>query len=194
MITNMLGAVIERGTAKKARGTAKGTALAGKTGTSRDGWFVGYTPNLVCAVWIGFDDNRQLGLTGAEAALPAWSEFISTAVEMRPDLGGANFECPEGIEFVEIDSATGLVSTVNCPLRELIAVTERTSPHSECYLHENVPRLTSPFADEVYEEKFEVAEAPKQKRGTVLPEWNPYRTTRVNVDAQGRRSLVNEMR
>src|SRR6185369_2444039 len=61
MITNMLGAVIERGTAKRARGTAKGTAIAGKTGTSRDGWFVGYTPNLVCAVWIGFDDNQQLG-------------------------------------------------------------------------------------------------------------------------------------
>ena len=194
MITNMLGAVIERGTAKKARGTAKGTALAGKTGTSRDGWFVGYTPNLVCAVWIGFDDNRQLGLTGAEAALPAWSEFISGAVEMRPDLGGENFECPEGIEFVEIDSATGLLSTLNCPLRELIAVTERTSPHLECYLHENVPPLTSPFADEVYAEKVEVAQAPKQKRGTVLPEWSPYRSTRVNVDAQGRRSLVNEMR
>jgi len=194
MITNMLGAVIERGTAKKARGTAKGTAIAGKTGTSRDGWFVGYTPNLVCAVWIGFDDNQQLGLTGAEAALPAWSEFISGAVDLRPDLGGANFECPEGIEFVEIDSSTGLLSTVNCPLRELIAVTPRLSPHSECYLHESVPPLTSPFADETYEERSEVAQAPKQKRVTVPPEWNPYRSTRVNVDAQGRRSLVNEMR
>jgi penicillin-binding protein 1B len=194
MITNMLGAVIERGTAKKARGTAKGTAIAGKTGTSRDGWFVGYTPNLVCAVWIGFDDNQQLGLTGAEAALPAWSEFISGAVDLRPDLGGANFECPEGMEFVEIDSSTGLLSTVNCPLRELIAVTPRLSPHSECYLHESVPPLTSPFADEAYEERSEVAQAPKQKRVTVPPEWSPYRSTRVNVDAQGRRSLVNEMR
>jgi penicillin-binding protein 1B len=148
MITNMLAGVIERGTARKARGAVPGTAIAGKTGTSRDGWFVGYSPNLVCAVWIGFDDNAQLGLTGANAALPAWAEFMKEAVAVRPDLGGANFECPSGISFVEIDSANGLISTVSCPLRELIAVTERTAPHLECYFHGNVPGRTSPFADE----------------------------------------------
>ncbi|HWL73279.1 MAG TPA: penicillin-binding transpeptidase domain-containing protein, partial [Burkholderiaceae bacterium] len=60
VITNMLSGVIERGTARKARGAVPGTAIAGKTGTSRDGWFVGYSPNLVCVVWIGFDDNKQL--------------------------------------------------------------------------------------------------------------------------------------
>ena len=63
MITNMLSAVVDHGTARAARDVAKTTAVAGKTGTSRDGWFVGYTPNLVCVVWIGFDDNQQLGLT-----------------------------------------------------------------------------------------------------------------------------------
>jgi len=125
MITNMLAAVIERGTARKARGAVPGTAIAGKTGTSRDGWFVGYSPNLVCAVWIGFDDNKQLGLTGAEAALPAWLDFMNEAIAVRPDLGGEHFECPEGIKFVEIDSMTGLRSTLGCPLRELIAVTDR---------------------------------------------------------------------
>jgi len=148
MITNMLAAVIDRGTARKARGAVPGAALAGKTGTSRDGWFVGYSPNLVCAVWIGFDDNAQLGLTGAEAALPAWAEFMKEAVAVRPDLGGLNFECPEGIKFVEIDSSTGLLSNVWCPLRELIAVTEETSPHLECYLHGNLPLRGSPFVDE----------------------------------------------
>lgn len=148
MITNMLSAVIDRGTARKARGAVPGTALAGKTGTSRDGWFVGYSPNLVCAVWIGFDDNKQLGLTGAEAALPAWADFMKGAIGLRPDLGGEHFECPEGIEFVEIDSQTGLVSTVSCPLRELIAVTEKTAPHLECYFHGNVPAQSSPFAEE----------------------------------------------
>jgi penicillin-binding protein 1B len=150
MITNMLSAVIDRGTARKARGAVPGTALAGKTGTSRDGWFVGYSPNLVCAVWIGFDDNKQLGLTGAEAALPAWAEFMKSAIALRPDLGGEHFECPEGIEFVEIDSQTGLISTVSCPLRELIAVTERTAPHLECYFHGNVPAQGSPFAEEMH--------------------------------------------
>ncbi len=149
MITNMLAAVIDRGTARKARGAVPGTAIAGKTGTSRDGWFVGYSPNLVCAVWIGFDDNAQLGLTGAEAALPAWSEFMKEAVAVRPDLGGLNFECPEGIKFVEIDSMTGLISNVWCPVRELIAVTEKTSPHLECYLHGDLPlRAGSPFAEQ----------------------------------------------
>ncbi len=68
VITDMLEGVIDHGTARAARGLIPKTALAGKTGTSRDGWFVGYTPNLVCAVWIGFDDNKQLGLTGAPPA------------------------------------------------------------------------------------------------------------------------------
>src|SRR5436190_3918437 len=87
MITDMLEGVINRGTARAARNQIPGTAVAGKTGTSRDGWFVGYTPNLVCAVWIGFDDNKQLGLTGAEAALPAWLEFMKSAIDLRPELG-----------------------------------------------------------------------------------------------------------
>ena len=147
MVTNMLAAVIDHGTARKARGAVRGTAIAGKTGTSRDGWFVGYSQNLVCVVWIGFDDNKQLGLTGAEAALPAWVDFMNAAIAVRPDLGGENFECPEGIKFVEIDSTTGLRSTITCPLRELIAVTDRTEPHMECYLHGNLPEQSSPFAE-----------------------------------------------
>jgi len=147
MISNMLAAVIDHGTARKARGAVRGTAIAGKTGTSRDGWFVGYSQNLVCVVWIGFDDNKQLGLTGAEAALPAWVDFMNDAIAVRPDLGGENFECPEGIKFVEIDSTTGLRSTITCPLRELIAVTDRTAPNMECYLHGNLPEQSSPFAE-----------------------------------------------
>jgi penicillin-binding protein 1B len=186
MITNMLAAVIDHGTARKARGAVPGTAIAGKTGTSRDGWFVGYSPNLVCAVWIGFDDNKQLGLTGAEAALPAWVEFMNDAIAVRPDLGGEHFECPEGIKFVEIDSMTGLRSTLGCPLRELIAVTERTQPNLECYLHQNLPVQSSPFAEES-ETRIETTIARKEPQ--------PLRPgTRVDIDANGRRTLVNDMR
>ena len=189
MITNMLQGVVERGTARKARGAVRGTAIAGKTGTSRDGWFVGYSPNLVCVVWIGFDDNKQLGLTGAEAALPAWVDFMNDAVAMRPDLGGENFECPAGIEFVEIDSATGLRSTVTCPVRELIAVTERMAPNMECYLHGNLPSQQggSPFAEETEATR----EAVAVKKEMAMPN---NRATRVDVDLNGRRSLVNDMR
>ena len=190
MITNMLVGVIERGTARKARGAVRGTAIAGKTGTSRDGWFVGYSPNLVCVVWIGFDDNKQLGLTGAEAALPAWIDFMNDAIALRPDLGGENFECPEGIKFVEIDSATGLISTITCPVRELIAVTDRMAPSLECYLHGNLPSQGSPFAEESEETKEEIATV---KRAAPAP-LRDYRSTRVDVDASGRRALVNDMR
>ncbi|HET9478927.1 MAG TPA: hypothetical protein VFO72_06260, partial [Pyrinomonadaceae bacterium] len=174
--------VVERGTARKARGAIPGTAIAGKTGTSRDGWFVGYSPNLVCVVWIGFDDNSQLGLTGAEAALPAWVDFMRGAIAVRPDLGGSNFECPEGIKFVEIDSATGLISTLSCPLRELIAVTEAKGPHLECYLHGNVPVQTSPFAEE--------SEATMR---TQVVEQRGQGFTRIETDLTGKKTLMNEI-
>jgi len=197
MITNTLSAVIDHGTARKARGVVKGSSVAGKTGTSRDGWFVGYSPNLVCAVWIGYDDNKQLGLTGAEAALPAWTEFMNAALQVRPDLGAMNFECPEGIKFVEIDSGTGLISTVACPLRELIAVTERSAPHMECYLHSAVPTPGSPFAEESQVETEKVVaqvRKPTQHSAIISMDLKNYRNTRVDVDSKGRRSLVNDLR
>jgi membrane carboxypeptidase/penicillin-binding protein len=131
----MLTDVIDHGTARAARGQVRRTAIAGKTGTSRDGWFVGYTPNMVCAVWIGFDDNKQLGLTGAEAALPAWTEFVKTAVEQRPELGGETFDRPAGITTVEIDPETGMVANTYCPQRERVAVTGNFVTTAECYKH-----------------------------------------------------------
>ena len=181
VITNMLAGVIERGTARKARGAIPGTAIAGKTGTSRDGWFVGYSPNLLCVVWIGYDDNAQLGLTGADAALPAWVEFMKGAIAVRPDLGGENFECPEGIKFVEIDTATGLLSTLSCPLRELIAVTEAEAPHLECYLHGNLPVQSSPFAKQIEPKETKPEEVINHGR------------TRTDTDRSGRKTLVNEI-
>ncbi|MDQ2975162.1 MAG: PBP1A family penicillin-binding protein [Acidobacteriota bacterium] len=197
MITNMLAAVVDHGTARAARGAVKGTAIAGKTGTSRDGWFVGYTPNLVCAVWIGFDDNQQLGLTGAEAALPAWVDFMSNAVELKPELGGRNFECPEGIEFVEIDADTGSLSTLLCPHRELIAVTERLAPNVECLLHGNVP--DSIGSEKVAEgedtnKSFLTQHSRSSNRASQEGSPSPPTLTRVDVDSRGRRTLVNAMR
>ncbi len=60
-MTNLMQAVVDRGTASHLRSMDLKGAIAGKTGTSSDGWFVGYTPELICAVWVGFDDNRDLG-------------------------------------------------------------------------------------------------------------------------------------
>jgi penicillin-binding protein 1B len=135
MITDALADVIDEGTARAARGLERQTAVAGKTGTSRDGWFAGYTPNLVCVVWVGFDDNTQLGLTGAQAALPIWQEFVQQAVALRPELGGERFIRPDGITTVEIDTDTGLIATPDCPHHERIAVTPALVPTSECFMH-----------------------------------------------------------
>ena len=149
MITNMLTAVVDHGTGRAARDAMKGTAVAGKTGTSRDGWFIGYTPNLVCVVWIGFDDNSQLGMTGAAAALPMWTEFMQSAITLRPELGGRAFECPEGIRFVETDVESGLLSTLTCPHRELIAITDRLAPNFVCSHHGNLPDLFPGAVEEI---------------------------------------------
>ncbi|MEP6912743.1 MAG: PBP1A family penicillin-binding protein [bacterium] len=207
MITNMLSAVVDHGTGRAARGAVNGTAIAGKTGTSRDGWFVGYSPNLVCAVWIGFDDNQQLGLTGAEAALPAWADFMKAAIEAKPVLGGKNFECPEGIEFVEIDADDGLLSTLSCPHRELIAVTDRLAPNLECFRHGNLPEFlsespsesmsrgddrddTGDISDDVLLAQHRPTPYPHDRLSS-LPQ---LAATLVDTDARGKRTLVNAMR
>src|SRR5205823_5295908 len=127
--------VIDHGTAHAARGSIKKTAIAGKTGSSHDGWFVGYTPNLVCAVWIGFDDNKQLGLTGAAAALPVWTEFMKATVDLRPELGGKSFDQPDGISIVEIDLETNELATGKCPAHERVAMLTKQAPTSECFRH-----------------------------------------------------------
>lgn len=101
--------VVNRGTASKVRARGLKGVLAGKTGTSRDGWFAGFTPNLVCAVWVGFDDGSQLGLTGANSALPIWADFMQYALNEHPEWGG-DWDMPGGVEEVEINPKTGELS------------------------------------------------------------------------------------
>jgi penicillin-binding protein 1A len=108
VLTSLLQGVVENGTAKAAR--KLGRPAAGKTGTSndaRDTWFVGYTPEIVAGVWVGFDDHRPLakGESGAKAALPIWMDVVQAALGQRPPL---QFPVPEGIERVMIDPKTGL--------------------------------------------------------------------------------------
>lgn len=146
MITDMLADVTRRGTGRRAKGSFKNVAIAGKTGTSRDGWFVGYTPNLVCAVWIGFDDNQQLGLTGAEAALPAWIDFMQDAIAIRPSLGGSSFIKPRGITSVKVDPETGFLAGPTCPSSMTVNVSAQFAPIVECLEH----RPDEP--DMIYEE------------------------------------------
>lgn len=106
VMTSFMKDVINRGTGAPVRQRGLKMPLAGKTGTSRDGWFAGYTPNLVCAVWVGFDDGSQLGLTGANSALPIWSDFMQVALAEHPEWDG-DWDMPAGIEQVEINPKTG---------------------------------------------------------------------------------------
>ena len=108
VLTSMLQSVVLEGTAKAARKLNR--PAAGKTGTSnnaRDAWFVGYTPEIVVGVWVGFDDHRPLGKgeSGAKAALPIWMEVVQAALGKRP---AVDFPMPSGIERVKIDPKSGL--------------------------------------------------------------------------------------
>jgi penicillin-binding protein 1A len=108
VLTSVLGSVIESGTGKLARKLNR--PAAGKTGTSnnaRDAWFVGYTPEIVAGVWVGFDDHRPLGKgeTGGKAAVPIWVDVVSAALGTRP---AVQFPEPDGVERVRIDPKSGL--------------------------------------------------------------------------------------
>jgi penicillin-binding protein 1B len=98
--------VVNRGTGAPVRLRGFKANVAGKTGTSRDGWFAGFTPNLVCVVWVGFDDGSQLGLTGANSALPIWADFMTVALGEHPEWQG-DWQAPEGIQQADIDPRTG---------------------------------------------------------------------------------------
>src|SRR2546428_9538505 len=115
LVTNMLRGVIDEGTGAGARSAGFTLDAAGKTGTTndlRDAWFVGFTPELLTVVWVGFDNNQPVSLTGTQAALPIWTQFMKTALAGRPSVP---FEVPEGITFAELDRDTGKLALPTCP-------------------------------------------------------------------------------
>ena len=131
LTTSLLQSVINNGTGAGARARGFVLPAAGKTGTSHDGWFAGYTPDLLCIVWVGFDDNRELGLSGSQSALPIWTEFMKRAIALKP-LKGDDFSVPEGVPQVEIDPTTGLLATDRCLQKEKEYFIEGTQPVLQC--------------------------------------------------------------
>src|ERR1041385_5402353 len=109
VMTSFMKDVVNRGTGAPLRARGFKYNVAGKTGTSRDGWFAGYTPDLVCVVWVGFDDGSQLGLTGAASALPIWGDFMQTALTIHPEWQG-DWALPGGLQQADIDTRTGLLA------------------------------------------------------------------------------------
>jgi penicillin-binding protein 1B len=136
LVTNMLRSVLNEGTGAQARAWGFQADAAGKTGTTndmRDAWFAGYTPDLLCVIWVGFDDNQPINLPGARAALPIWVEFMKGALAGIPS---KPFPVPSAnIIFVEIDKDTGLLATPSCPRTITEAFVAGTEPHERCHEH-----------------------------------------------------------
>jgi penicillin-binding protein 1B len=135
LVTDALAEVINHGTASVIRALGYRGPAAGKTGTSRDAWFVGYTPKLLVVVWVGYDDHTDLGLTGGEGAAPIWGAFIKRALELRPDLSAKQFHRPAGLEVVEIDPETGALANEFCPNRRRMLIISSLAP-GLCFQHQ----------------------------------------------------------
>lgn len=137
IITTMMRAVLDRGTASPARSKMNfHSPAAGKTGTTddyTDAWFIGFTPRCACAVWVGFDTKRTLGggMTGAKAALPIWTDFMKDYVAFY---GEEDFVAPDGVTLVHTCDSTGRLATDGCPSL-LDAYLAGTEPTGYCTVH-----------------------------------------------------------
>jgi penicillin-binding protein 1B len=143
LVDSLLKDVLNRGTGAGVRARGFTLPAAGKTGTSRDGWFAGFTSNLLCVIWIGFDDNRDLGLPGGAVAAPIWADFMNRATELAAYRDVKDFAMPEGVQSVLIDPDTLQLATPNCPTtREEVYVTG-SAPTQFCELHGGHSLLSS---------------------------------------------------
>ena len=135
MMNYMMKGVLDRGTARAARQLGFTRPAAGKTGTTndtKDAWFAGYTPDLLAVVWVGFDNGTKLGLSGAQAAVPIWTDFMKKATAGTPV---TDFAPPPGIKLIDIDPLSGGRATPNCPTVIQEAFLEGEEPTGSCPLH-----------------------------------------------------------
>lgn len=135
VLTHLLEGVMERGTGAPARLYGVEGPVAGKTGTTnegRDAWFVGYTPRLVALVWVGFDERDALHLSGAQAALPIWADFVRAATGMVPSTA---FQPPASVSFRVVDATNGQLATAWCRVVVREAFLASTEPRERCTEH-----------------------------------------------------------
>ncbi len=132
VMTNMMEAVINNGTAAGVRARGFTAPAAGKTGTSHDAWFAGYTSNLLCVVWVGYDDYSDLKLEGAKTAAPIWADFMKRAIKLPAYKDVKPFSPPEGVITLTLDKATSRVATATCPDDYSAAFISGTEPNETC--------------------------------------------------------------
>ncbi len=173
VVTNMMQSVIDHGTGYPARAMGFTLPAAGKTGTTddySDAWFVGFTPSLVCGVWVGFDIKHPMGkgVTGAVGALPVWTNFMIAATRGRPP---EDFQLPGQTETREICTATGLLATEACPSVTTEIFAPGTEPTEYCNVHPGPPRL--PGQPEAPEDTEAPADEPTDIGPTPAPVTTP---------------------
>ena len=162
VLTDILKGVVQRGTGRVIKSLGYTSPAAGKTGTSneaRDAWFIGYTPNLAVGVWIGFDDNKKLGLTGGSLAAPIWAKFMLCIQDQLEQL---DFIPSRDVISVEIDSHTLERAGPGCPREQVVKeiYVSGTQPARICRQHnpdnyEEIPSFHEDYRDQV----------PKRERG-----------------------------
>lgn len=132
VMTDMMEGVMNFGYGFVVRQRGFMAPAAGKTGTSHDGWFAGYTSNLLCIVWVGFDDYSDLHLSGAQTAAPIWAEFMKKAVALPQYSDTKPFAQPPGVVDVQLDKATNLLATPSCTDTYTAVFIAGTEPTQSC--------------------------------------------------------------
>jgi penicillin-binding protein 1B len=143
LVDSLLKDVLNRGTGASVRARGFTLPAAGKTGTSRDGWFAGFTSNLLCVIWIGFDDNRDIGLTGGVVAAPIWADFMTRAAALAQYRDVKDFAMPDGVQSVLIDPDTLQLATANCPTTREEVYVVGSAPTVYCEVHGSHNLFTS---------------------------------------------------
>ncbi|MFZ0793250.1 MAG: transglycosylase domain-containing protein [Candidatus Korobacteraceae bacterium] len=132
VMTTMLEAVVNNGTGYPVRARGFEAPAAGKTGTSHDAWFAGYTSNLLCVVWVGNDDYTDIKLAGGAAAAPIWAEFMKRAIKVPQYADVSDFKAPQGVVTVQLDKVTNRLATPACPEDYTVAFIAGTEPKDTC--------------------------------------------------------------
>src|SRR5690242_1005222 len=133
VMTDMMQGVVNFGLGYSAvRGRGFQAPAAGKTGSSHDGWFAGYTSNLLCIVWVGYDDYSDLHLSGAQTAAPIWTEFMKRATALQQYSSVKDFSQPSGVVDVQLDKMTNRLATAACPDTYSTAFIAGTEPTESC--------------------------------------------------------------
>jgi penicillin-binding protein 1B len=133
LTTSLMENVINHGTGIAVRELGFTAPAAGKTGTSHDAWFAGFTSNLICVVWVGNDDYSDIKIEGAHAAAPIWAAFMKRAVALPQYSDTKEFVPPQGVVQVQLDKTTNLLADAACPENTYYAAfLDGTQPTDTC--------------------------------------------------------------